>query len=62
MPMAKPVVIRTPLPSPDEVAAKLGISKKRVRELRKLIGVHPKRVKIKSADSTRSNKARILSR
>jgi hypothetical protein len=38
----KPAIINTPLPSPDVVAAKLGISQKRVRELRKLIRLAPK--------------------
>jgi hypothetical protein len=41
MAMARRVVIRTPLPSTEAVAAELGVSQKRVRELRKLIGFDP---------------------
>jgi hypothetical protein len=37
----KPVVIRTPYPTTEELAEEFGVSKKRLRELRKLVGFEP---------------------
>jgi hypothetical protein len=47
--MRKRVVIRSPYPSSEEVAAEFGISQKRMRELRKLIGFNQNPEKIKPA-------------
>ncbi len=57
--MARRVVITTPLPSTESVAAELGVSQKRVRELRKLIGFDPKRAKTRSAKPTKLTKKNV---
>jgi len=41
----KPVIVRTPYPTTEEVAEVLGVSKKRLRELRRLVGFEPQEKK-----------------
>lgn len=62
MAMARRVVIRTPYPSTEEVAKDLGVSMKRVRELRKLIGFDPKQVKLRSDKPTKVTRKRAAPR
>jgi len=37
----KPVIIRTPYPSTESVARELGVSMRRLKEIRKLFGLNP---------------------
>jgi hypothetical protein len=54
--MQRPAIIRTPLPTPEEVAAELGISKRRVRELRELVDSIENRGKTKAIRKRKSRR------
>lgn len=43
----KPVIIRTPIPTVEEVAKRLGISKKRQKKIREIMNTPVKRKKTK---------------
>jgi hypothetical protein len=54
--MRKRVVIRSAYPSSEAVAAEFGISQKRMRELRKLIGFDQRQEKTKPTAKKRSSR------
>jgi len=56
--MRKRVVIRSPYPSTEAVAAELGVSQKRLRELRELIGFDPKEAATSSTKRSKRTKKR----
>jgi hypothetical protein len=62
MAMARRVVIKTPLPSTEAVAAELGVSQKRLRELRELIGFDPREAKMRSIKPSKPTKKRASTR